>query len=220
MPAYANAKSRFGALWERTIGKGGAAAAWRALNTGYSDPHRAYHNWSHITAMLAGLDEAQAATEVDGADLGAVELAIFFHDAVYDPRAKDNETKSADLFRSCVSDTHLDKAMADHIIGMILATATHPASSDKATRLLLDLDLRVLGGTSEQYLGYSDAVRAEYAFIPEEQWRLGRTAVLRGFLDRTAIYQTAYFLTRYEALARANLQSEIEKLTLKAMRAG
>lgn len=54
----------------------------------YSEENRAYHNLLHIDRMLSWLDESGEASD-------AVELAIWFHDAIYDPQGSQNEAKSA-----------------------------------------------------------------------------------------------------------------------------
>lgn len=203
-------RPRFGAIWQRTIGQD-AEGAWFALDQGYSDPRRAYHNWKHIEAMLAGLDRARGEAEFSCARLDDIELAIWFHDAVYDPLAKDNEAKSAELFRASAGDA-LGREQTDRICGMILATTLHARDDDLSTRLLLDLDLRVLGGTPADYRRYVDAVRAEYVAVPADAWKTGRPAVLKRFLERPAIYQTAYFHRELEARARQNAAREIESL--------
>jgi len=205
-------QSRFNALWREALDADNAAPAWRALNTGYGEPHRAYHNWSHIEAMLTGLDEARALPEFDGVPFDEVALAIFFHDTVYDPRAQDNEERSAALFRDLCSADASNRNHIEPVAEMIIATAVHAATSDPATRLLLDLDLRVLGGAAEQYAAYARAVRAEYSFVPEQAWRDGRSAVLKRFLERDRIFQTNYFSGKHEAQARTNIAAEIEAL--------
>jgi predicted metal-dependent HD superfamily phosphohydrolase len=208
----ATLQSRFHALWRRAVGTHGADAAWPALDAGYSTPSRAYHNWSHIAAMLAGLDEARHETVFAAVDFDAVELAIFFHDAIYDARAKDNEARSANLFHDACGDEPADQTLVRRVTDLILATAKHGASSDIGTRLLLDLDLRVLGGTPEQYGTYADAVRTEYSFVPDGAWRDGRSAVLRTFLERERIFQTDTFASRYERQARSNIERELDTL--------
>jgi predicted metal-dependent HD superfamily phosphohydrolase len=212
--ANATTKSRFLTLAGRIFGVSGAEAAWETLGAGYGGTERAYHNWSHIVAMLNGLDEAKAVAEFSGISFHEVELAIFFHDAVYDPRIKDNEEKSAALLHQMSGIGFEDRESVRRAAEMILATAKHEASSDPATRLLLDLDLRVLGGPPEQYRAYAGAVRAEYSFVPDQAWRDGRSAVLRRFLDRERIFQTDHFGGRHERQARENIAAELDTLAL------
>jgi predicted metal-dependent HD superfamily phosphohydrolase len=205
---------RFEALWERTIGPAGAAMAFAEIDRRLGDVARAYHNWSHIDAMLRELDIARGEAEFADVAFDEVELAIFFHDAVYDPLAKDNEACSADLFREMSSGSaRMSTAGIARVCAKILATAAHAPSRDPSTRLLLDLDLGILGSDAAGYARYAAAVRKEYAAVPDEAWQAGRPAVLRRFLQRERIYKTEYFFGRLEVRARANIEGEIRSLT-------
>lgn len=204
-----NRKDRFEALWARMAG-GAAAPVWAVLDRAYADRSRGYHNWDHIGAMLAELDAVRGEAEFVDVHFGEAELAIFFHDAVYEPLAKDNEARSAELFRGVAGGMAEDAVR--RIEASILATATHAPVADLSTRLVLDLDLCVLGAGAEDYARYARSVRAEYAAVPDAAWRAGRPAVLRRFLAREAIYQTVYFHSRLEARARENMAAEIAAL--------
>lgn len=203
---------RFRTVWERCGGRD-ADAVWAILDAGYSEPARAYHNWAHIEAMLAGLDKMSRMADLDAGQRDEIELAIFFHDAVYDPLLKDNEAQSASLFRQMAA-KHGDFATesAGRVADMIGATAEHKPGADPAEQVLLDLDLAVLGSSAETYRDYVSAVRREYAFVSDSDWRAGRAAVMRRFLERQHIYQTSQMATR-EPAARANIENEIKNLT-------
>jgi predicted metal-dependent HD superfamily phosphohydrolase len=95
---------------------------------------------------------------------------------------------------------------------MIRATAAHETSADPATRLMLDLDLAVLGAAPPVYAAYAAAIRREYAAVPEAIWRLGRAGVLDRFLARPRLYQTRLFQERLEGAARINLAAEADAL--------
>ena len=184
------------------VGRTGADAAWRTLDAGYGSAARHYHGWGHVADLLAGHD--------------AVDLAILFHDAIYDAGRPDNEARSADLLVA-----HEGPAAAAPVraaAAMIRATAAHEPSPDPATRLLLDLDLAVLGAPPPAYAAYVRAIRQEYAAVPEAAWRIGRAGVLARFRARLRLYQTAPFHDRLEATARVNLAAEAE--TLRAGVAG
>lgn len=213
MPLTASLRARFDTLWSRAVGAGDPIRPWRRLAAGYGDAGRAYHGWSHVAAMLAEFDGVRAHPEFASLRGDEVELAIYFHDAIYDPRKGDNETASAALFsEEAANGTRLGSDGPRRIGDLILATVTHEPSADAATRLLLDLDLSVLGARQEEYAAYALAVRREYAHVPEAAWRLGRCAVLRRFLARKRIYQSAHFAGRCEARARANLLQELASL--------
>jgi predicted metal-dependent HD superfamily phosphohydrolase len=179
----------------------------------YGAPDRHYHGLRHIEALL-GL-AAQHAGAI--ADRGAVEAAIWFHDAIYDTRRGDNEERSAALAAARLAGTTADDRIA-RIAAMIRATAGHivPEFADaRAARdcaLFLDMDLAVLGSEATEFDAYEQAVRREYDWVPEPQWIAGRRAVLTGFLERPAIYATAPFRLSHEAAARRNLAHALARL--------
>ncbi|GEL44122.1 hypothetical protein MEX01_47130 [Methylorubrum extorquens] len=204
-------RARFDELWGRTVRADGAEAAWRALDAGYGETGRHYHGWRHIADLLEGHDAVRALPDFAGLDHDAIDLAIFFHDAVYDTARTANEWRSAALLL-----THAGPAAESGPIraaeAMIQATAAHAPSDDAATRLMLDLDLAVLGAPRPVYEAYAAAIRREYAVVPEAAWRFGRAGVLERFLARPDLYQTRPFRDRFETAARANLAAEADTL--------
>jgi len=202
---------RFRELWRRTVGDESWEAAFAALDQGYSGASRVYHGWSHVLDLLQKLDAVRGLPDFRAVSFDEVELAIFFHDAVYAPERHDNEARSAALFLNFAEDrgTAVDRA---RVAALIEATASHAASRDPAVRLTLDLDLSILGAAPDVYASYAAAVRQEYAFVPDPLWRHGRGEVLDRFLARERIYQTDPFFTRLEAAARANLAEERRQL--------
>lgn len=184
-----------------------------ALRARYQGPDRHYHGLTHIEAMLTLARENRALLD----DFEAVEAAIWFHDAIYDSRAKDNEARSAMLAGEMLAG-RTDPERLSRIEGMILATATHEppdlgdarANSDAA--LLLDMDLSVLGASPDAFDAYERGVRREYQWVEEPMWRAGRAAVLKSFLARPRIFQTEPFRQRLEAQARKNLENSLQAL--------
>ena len=84
---------------------------------------------------------------------------------------------------------------------------------DADTAVLLDADLAVLGSDPASYQAYVAGVRSEYAHVSADDWRTGRTQVLRSFLDRPALFATPTGRARWEARARANLAAEVASLS-------
>ncbi|MDG4875682.1 hypothetical protein P9273_11295 [Mesorhizobium sp. WSM4935] len=179
----------------------------------YRAADRHYHALAHIEAMLALATEYRRLLH----DPEAVEAAIWFHDAIYDSRAKDNEAKSAEL-----AEKRLAGRVAPHrlarIAAMINATATHqlPAFRDedalKDAAFLLDMDLAILGAEPAVFDAYEKAIRLEYGWAEEPMWRAGRSAVLQNFLARPHIFRTTEFRDRFEAQARENLSRSLQAL--------
>jgi predicted metal-dependent HD superfamily phosphohydrolase len=186
-----------------------ASVGWGLLDR-FEEPHRAYHNSLHVLALLQ--HAADAAELVS--DPHKMALAIWFHDAIYDPKAQDNEAQSAALARTNLM--HLgekDPFVAD-IEAMILATVKHqlPENAAADLKLFLDFDLSILGSTPETYATYAAAIRAEYAFVPDEVYQPGRRAVLENFLKRPELYFTDHGKQKWEKVARENLAGEIARL--------
>src|SRR5262249_22650221 len=183
------------------------------LVSAYTAPDRYYHDLRHIEVLL-GLADACASAITDH---DAVEAAIWFHDAIYDTRRNDNEDRSAALAAARLAGA-TDEARIARIAAMIRATAGHtmPDFADAAARrdcaLFLDMDLAILGSPPADFDVYEVAVRREYDWVTEPQWKLGRRAVLVQLLARPAIYATARFQASHEAAARRNLARAIARL--------
>ena len=80
-------RDRFIALWDRIKAQGSAEQEFSMLKSLYSESYRFYHNMTHVENCLTELDSVR--NLVQQSDL--VELAIWYHDAVYDVKAKNNE---------------------------------------------------------------------------------------------------------------------------------
>ncbi|MEJ6783129.1 HD domain-containing protein [Aminobacter sp. Piv2-1] len=189
------------------------AATKAELTKLYRAADRHYHGLRHIEALLALLEEHRQAF----ADPEAVEAAIWFHDAIYDSRRKDNEPASAELAADRLSG-HVDDTRLARIVAMIEATATHQVpefgdvAAQKDAALFLDMDLSILGAPAEAFDAYEAAVRREYGWVSDADWRVGRAAVLSNFLARPRIFHTDILARRFEARARANMQRSLEAL--------
>lgn len=184
-----------------------------ALSRLYAAGDRHYHGLAHIGAMLALAGDYRVLLH----DAEAVEAAIWFHDAIYDSRAKDNEARSAALAEKQLAG-RTDTKRIDRITAMIVATATHelPRFADESAArdaaLFLDMDLSILGAEPGAFDAYERAVRREYDWVEEPMWRAGRGTVLKGFLAREHIFHTNEFRQRFEPRARQNIARSIEAL--------
>ena len=200
---------RWSQLWHTATNAVPPTDAFARLVAMYSEPHRCYHNLAHIEDCLGEFDRAkQLAT-----DPTAVELAIWFHDAVYDPRAADNEERSAELAKDWLSDLHASDALTDSVGRLVLATKSHDASLHADAPLLADVDLSILGKPPEQFWQYERQIREEYAWVEKSVFAAKRAEILRRFLARERIYQTDIFFHRMEAQAQANLRASVQRLS-------
>lgn len=179
-----------------------------ALIAAYGEAHRAYHDAAHLNALL---DRLQV-WEDRAADLPALQLTAFLHDAVYDGRPGDDEAASARWAEICGAELGLSTPRTDKIVRWILATAGHGPQPDSDGAVFLDADLEILGAEEPAYDAYAAAIRREYAHVPHEAFREGRRNALSGFLGRPRIYQHARTPTFWESRARDNIARELERL--------
>ena len=185
------------------------AALTANLAARYAEPHRHYHTLAHVQALLNLLDTHRTLAKQPA----HIEAAIWYHDVVYDTRRADNETCSADIARFELMSIGWLGIDVERVAGMVEATRHHRvADGDSDTLLFLDLDLSVLGAGPAEYDAYRNAIRAEFSWVPETDYRTGRARVLSEFLRRSAIYRTPTLSALWEAPARANLRLELTEL--------
>ena len=180
------------------------------LVAAHTAPERHYHNLEHLAEVFKVVERLSATVE----DPNALHLAVWFHDAVYDSRAKDNERRSGDLAVDLLGPIGVPSSGIERIVNMIWATAhtdgQPPAVRD--TQVLLDADLAILGASEERYARYVADIRKEYAWVPDAAYRAGRAAVLERFLAAPRIYHTPIMFEEGEQRARANLRAELANL--------
>ena len=175
----------------------------------YRDAARAYHTVRHLEECLAQLDQVRR--RVRRPD--EVEAALWFHDAVYDPRAADNEERSADLADKLLAPAGVATEHLAEIRRLVLATGHRGARDPQDdAAAITDIDLTILGAERSRFDEYEAEIRREYAFVPEDQFRRRRREILEAFLARPAIYATPWFHERFEAAARENLRRSIAAL--------
>ena len=176
----------------------------------HAEPHRRYHNATHVMWVLRHIDEILLCEPRD-VDAEAIRAGGLFHDVVYDPSSTTNERESASIAVDALRRLGWPPDRLALVRDLINATAGHEATSSEA-EVLLDADLAVLGSDRDGYAEYVHSVRLEYGFVDEAEWRTGRAAVLRSFLARDPIFTTAAMSAR-EQSARRNLTDELHSLT-------
>lgn len=201
------ARARFESTLER-LGVRPTRDVFPALETAYSEPDRHYHGTRHISECLAQFqNHLHLAVQPS-----EIEIALWFHDAIYDTRRSDNELRSADWAADFLRGERVVDDRVERVHAMIMATRHAAPVGDPDQRLLVDVDLGILGQPPPVFDAYDAAIRREYHWVPWPQYATARISVLTGFLDRPRIYSTAAFFDRYEAQARENIANAIEKL--------
>ena len=188
---------------------GGLAGRWpldelpalrEELIAAYAAEGRSYHDTRHLAEVLDRLEEL-------GCDDVVVRLAAWFHDAVYDAAAGDEERSAQWAERA------LPPEVAGEVARLVRVTAAHdPTVDDRAGQLLCDADLAILASPPARYEEYAHDVRREYAAVPDDDFARGRGAILADLLDRPRLFHSELARTSWEEPARANLAAELARL--------
>jgi predicted metal-dependent HD superfamily phosphohydrolase len=201
-------RERWDRLWLDISTRSDGVSWFEVLAKRYAEPHRHYHTAQHIEECLTEFDSARHLAHQPA----AVELAIWFHDAIYDTRATDNEEQSAVLSERCLSDAGATDTLRLAVRDLVLVTKTHEASENIDAPLLVDIDVSILGSNESRFREYETQVRREYAWVPDNLFASKRAEILERFLTRKRIYSTDWFFERREKQARANLQATVNRL--------
>ena len=200
-------QSRWQRAWAMVATAHKGQAVFASLIARYAEPHRAYHNLDHIRDCLRWLDWASRIVE----QVEVTELAIWFHDAIYDPHRNDNEERSAEWAERALRDNGAPAGVVERV-GRFIRLTTHREeglSGDAA--VLCDCDLAILGAEAARFNAYDAAIRLEYGWVPKDVFRRERGRVLMGFLARPRVYHTDFFRERLEEPARANLRRALAR---------
>lgn len=191
--------------WRGVGAAGDGEALFDALLARYGEPHRQYHTVQHLSECLAAFDSARHLA----AHPAEVEMALWFHDAVYDVQRSDNEAHSAQWAESALKAAGVGAPVAARVASLVLATrhTAEPATPDE--QVLVDVDLGILGAGEVRFAEYERQIREEYAFVPGILFRQKRKAVLQSFLQRPRIYSTPHFFAALEQAARRNLDKAV-----------
>ena len=192
----------------RALGQSAPANLCEQLLQAWSEPHRHYHDLRHLGECLALLQrwtgEADRPAEVA--------IALWFHDAAYEPKASDNEINSAAWAARALSGASVPSEVAQRVYDLVMATVHDAAVQGSDAQLLVDIDLSILGSPAERFESYDHDVRQEYSHVPGFIYRRLRADVLQRFIDRPQLYRRAPALALLEAQAQVNLAAALTRL--------
>ena len=181
---------------------------YRALCEAYAEKHRHYHTTKHIDAMLKHFDETFEMAEQPA----ELELAIWFHDAIYKPLSSNNELNSAKWAQEFLLEQNYDEEGIERVFNLIMATLHNGEIEENDQKLMVDIDLTILGTTPEIYDEFERNVRKEYKIVPGLIFRKKRKELLKSFLENGNIYNLDYFRKKYQSAARKNISRAIGML--------
>jgi len=181
---------------------------WEQLVARYSEPQRAYHTLRHLKECFGWFEQVRRIARQPG----EIAFALFYHDAIYDTHAPGNEEQSADLAEDILTEYVRGDSEPARVRALILATKHDAQPMDQDAKLLVDIDLSILGSPSARFEEYERRIRSEYKWVAAEAFRNGRRRVLSQFLNRPSIYSCDYFRERLESTARSNLLWSLNRI--------
>lgn len=192
------------------------AASGADLLERWSEPHRRYHSSRHLVEMFRALEDIGDAGGISNREATVGRVAAWLHDAAYDPSAAvgANESASAALAQTLLPRVGLGPQDVTTVVELVRMTADHAVRQDSALqRAFHDADLWILASPEPRFDEYCGQVREEYASVPEPSFRAARAQILRDLVGADGIYLTEHGRTHWDAMARANLDRELARLS-------
>ncbi|WP_013334353.1 HD domain-containing protein [Gloeothece verrucosa] len=202
-------RERWQEIWQKLKAPSIPFDVFAQLIRAYSLPSRFYHNLEHINDCICLFTQTQFLANHPE----EIELAIWFHDAVYNTKRNDNENKSSQWAQRVILRSGLDRAIAQRISALIKATGHQMAVTDRDAQLLVDVDLSILGREDAVFWQYEENIRKEYSWVPLEIFQRKRVEILGQFLTRQHIYYLSEYREMFEEKARTNLRQAIARLS-------
>lgn len=201
--------TRFERLWRRRVASPPSpdgASVYAELRRLLGASFRRYHTLEHIHDCLRRFDDVAALLN----DPDAVELALWFHDAVYEMDAGTNEQRSAELFENLAKGA--DPAFRRRVCGLILATRHRGGERNHDRRFIVDIDLAGFGAPWNEFMRNGALLREESPAKTDAQYHCGQMWFLQRLQRRRHFFATGYFRDRYEARARENVRRLLAEL--------
>lgn len=183
-------------------------ALYQDMISRYQATNRSYHNEQHLDECFACFKDVRAESQHPA----EIEMAIWFHDAIYDSKRKDNEELSAEWALRETIRFGVSRESAERIHSLILDTKHQFTPVTQDAEILVDVDLAILGSEPGRFDQYEKQVREEYSWVPGFVFRRKRRQLLEDMLGRQSIYATALFRERYEQRARDNIRRSLDRL--------
>jgi predicted metal-dependent HD superfamily phosphohydrolase len=191
--------------WRGLRAQGTGADVRDAVLAKYAEVHRKYHTLQHLAECLNLFESVRHAPDRPA----EVEMALWFHDAIYDLKGSNNEARSADWAEEELLKAGVAAESASRVRELVLVTKHTGVPETCDEKVLVDIDLAILGASKARFTEYERQIREEYSYVPELLFRLKRREILQSFLDRPEIYSTPVLHTQLEAMARANLVAAV-----------
>lgn len=174
----------------------------------YTEPCRAYHNLEHLGNCLVILDSVFEIQELkDGLRFLETSLAIWCHDIVYKPTSKINEENSSIWANKLLATNNINnRNFCDLVTELIIDTKHNRVPRTLEGKILVDIDMSILGNPPSSFCNYDKNIRKEYLQFNDQQFYSNRLKFFYQILAKEKIF---YVLSQYEEQARNNIENII-----------
>lgn len=180
----------------------------------YCEPHRYYHDFSHVMQLLKEFKEVKHLC----INPDAVEMFLWGHDIICDPKLTDNEERSEDFISGMLRNARVAEPFIQEVGRLILLSKQHdPRKDDIDGCLAVDLDLSIFGQPALIFNEYEQKIWKEWVLKgikSEDDFAKGRAGILEKFLQCEFIYHTSFFREKYEQTAQKNLKRSLRALRI------
>ncbi len=202
---------RFQSLWQRCLADGApdnSAAIHQQLVSAYNESQRRYHKLAHIEHCLKMFDQCKSLA----GNPDALEIAVWFHDAIFEPGRRDNEALSAELYQDLSAGIHEPEMR--QLVGRLIMATLHDGSSldDSDACYMVDIDLSSFGFSWDEFLLDSQHLREENPQLSDADYYRIQKEFQSGLLLRPRFFYSDFFYQRYEQQARDNLARYFEQI--------
>jgi predicted metal-dependent HD superfamily phosphohydrolase len=106
----------------------------KKLIAAYEQPQRQYHTLQHLNECFTLLEPNRHLAKYPA----EVEIALWFHDAVYDIKAQDNEARSANWAAEELAAAQVSQESIERVQQLIMATCHSALPEGQDQQLLVD----------------------------------------------------------------------------------
>ena len=205
---YKFTQSRFESAWRESsasFNQTHCYSIFEKLSQLYTGQHRFYHGKNHIQECLDKMDQLES----EPGHSGNVEIAIWFHDAIYEAGNSDNEQRSMEWFTDCACD-HLNNESITEIQRLIMVTDHKNMPGSSTEKFMVDIDLLSFSTPLDKFMADGEKIRNEFYNVSDDDFIRDQIGFLTRLLDRSSIYSTEYFVKHHEKDARSNISHLLE----------
>jgi len=187
------------------------------IHSQWSEPHRHYHTLEHLNHCLWHLEQDKWGSFLTDKDRSLLSAALWFHDFYYDPKASDNEERSASFAKKSLEHLGIEPDTVLKVTELILGTkiGSNPIIDSDLQNWMNDIDLSILGTDVDYFDRYSKQIRLEYSHVDDSKYRDGRSICMRHILyTPDGIYRTLQGKKEYEDKAIFNVLKHLAELSL------